>query len=62
MNDYYDKAIQAIKDYDTKLTRKSWDKIAYEYDFLSSKTLCFLTGVTWRKLIKNVRIDKKFHK
>jgi hypothetical protein len=62
MNNNYDKTVQAIRDYDTKLTRKSWDKIAYEYDFISSKTLCFLIGVTWGKLIKNVRINKKFHK
>lgn len=43
MNDY-EKSIQAIKEYDCKLSVKEWNKIAIEFGFLSAKTLVRLSN------------------
>lgn len=40
----YEKSIQAIKEYDCRLSVKEWNKIAIEFNFLSSKTLIRLSG------------------
>lgn len=51
----YERSIQAIKDYDTILSAKKWNKIAQEYNFLSSKSLVFASGKQFTKLVKEVR-------
>lgn len=40
----YEKSIQAIKEYDCKLSVKEWNKIAIEFGYLSSKTLVRLSN------------------
>jgi len=55
----YEKSIQGIKDYDTKLTRKEWGRIAVSFGFLSSTSLCFASGLCWYQLIDQVRSKSK---
>lgn len=43
MNEY-ERSIQAIKDYDCRLSVKEWNKIAIEFGYLSSKTLIRLSS------------------
>lgn len=43
MNDYQ-RSIQAIKEYDCKLSVKEWNKIAVEFNYLSAKTLVRLSN------------------
>lgn len=54
MNDY-EKSIQAIKDYDTKLSVKEWNRIAKEYNYLSAKTLTRLANKRFAKLVDETR-------
>ncbi len=43
MNDY-EKSIQAIKEYDRKISVKEWNKIAVKFNYLSAKSLVRLSG------------------
>ena len=54
MNDY-DKSLQAIKDYDKKISVKEWNKIAKEYGYLSAKTLTIISGKNFSNLNKCIR-------
>ena len=40
----YERSIQAIKDYDHKLSVSRWNKIAKEYGYLSAKSLVIISG------------------
>lgn len=51
----YEKSIQAIKDYDNKLSVKEWNKIAAEYGYLSAKTLTMIRGMNFSKLNNKIR-------
>ena len=42
----YEKSIQAIKEYDRKISVKEWNKIAMQFNYLSAKTLVRLSGNT----------------
>lgn len=43
MNDY-ERSIQAIKEYDRKISVKEWNKIAEQFNYLSAKSLVRLSG------------------
>lgn len=43
MNDY-ERSIQAIKEYDRKISVKEWNKIAVQFNYLSAKSLVRLSG------------------
>lgn len=43
MNDY-ERSIQAIKEYDRKISVKEWNKIAVKFNYLSAKSLVRLSG------------------
>ena len=43
MNDY-EKSIQAIRQYDSKISVKEWNKIAVKFNYLSAKSLVRLSG------------------
>jgi hypothetical protein len=43
MNDY-EKSIQAIRQYDSKISVKEWNKIAVQFNYLSAKSLVRLSG------------------
>ena len=45
MNDY-EKSIQAIRQYDSKISVKEWNKIAVKFNYLSAKSLVRLSGNT----------------
>lgn len=58
MNDY-ERSIQALKEYDCKLSVKEWNKIAMKYNYLSAKSLTIISGKNFSKLndeIRNQRI------
>ena len=40
----YEKSIQAIREYDRKISVKEWNKIAEQFNYLSAKTLVRLSG------------------
>ena len=40
----YEKSIQAIREYDTKISVKEWNRIAVQFNYLSAKTLVRLSG------------------
>ena len=42
MNDY-ERSIQAIKEYDRKISVKEWNKIAVQFNYLSAKSLVRLS-------------------
>lgn len=53
----YERSIQAIKEYDHKLSVREWNKIAKEYNFLSAKTLVRLSNKkNFLELNRKVRI------
>lgn len=52
----YEKSIQALKEYDCKLSVKEWNKIAKEYNYLSAKSLTRLSGKNFSKLNDEIRI------
>ena len=55
MNDYQ-RSIQAIKEYDCKLSVKEWNKIAVEFNYLSAKTLVRLSNSkNFSELNDNIR-------
>lgn len=43
MNDY-ERSIQAIRQYDSKISVKEWNKIAIKFNYLSAKTLVRLSN------------------
>lgn len=43
MNDY-ERSIQAIREYDRKISVKEWNKIAVKFNYLSAKSLVRLSG------------------
>lgn len=43
MNDY-ERSIQAIREYDSKISVKEWNKIAVQFNYLSAKTLVRLSN------------------
>lgn len=40
----YERSIQAIRQYDSKISVKEWNKIAIKYNYLSAKSLVRLSG------------------
>ena len=46
----YEKSIQAIKDYDHKLSVKEWNQIAKQYNFLSAKALTIISNKNFVEL------------
>ena len=40
----YEKSIQAIKEYDRKISVREWNKIAVQFNYLSAKSLVRLSG------------------
>ena len=54
MNEYK-KSIQAIKEYDCKLSVKEWNKIAEKYNYLSAKSLTRLNNKNFSKLCDEIR-------
>lgn len=57
--DNYEKTVQALKDYDCKVSKKEWNKIAKEYDFLSSYSISRLSGMSFTKFCTNLRKKTK---
>lgn len=53
--DIYEKSIQAIKDYDHKLSVAEWNKIAKEYGYLSAKSLTIISNKNFSKLNDEIR-------
>lgn len=53
--DIYEKSIQALKDYDHKLSVKEWNKIAKKYGYLSAKSMTRISGKNFSKLNDEVR-------
>lgn len=43
MNDY-EKSIQAIRQYDRKISVREWNKMAVQFNYLSAKSLVRLSG------------------
>ena len=54
MNDY-ERSIQALKEYDCKLSVKEWNRIAKENGFLSAKSMTRISGKNFSKLNDEVR-------
>ena len=55
MNEY-EKSIQAIREYDCKLSVKEWNKIAIKYNYLSAKSLIRLSNKNnFSELNKEIR-------
>lgn len=54
MNDY-ERTIQAIKDLDCIVSKNEWNKIAAEYNFLTSYTLRRLSNMNFRDFCVKVR-------
>lgn len=54
MNDY-EKSLQAIKDYDKKLSVNEWNKIAKKFGYLSAKSLTAISGKNFSDLNKCIR-------
>lgn len=55
MHKEYERSIQAIKDYDRRISVKEWNKIAKEYNFLSAKTLTIMSKKNFSKLNEEIR-------
>ena len=53
--DIYEESIQALKDYDHKLSVKEWNRIAKEYRYLSAKSLTIISGKNFSKLNDEIR-------
>lgn len=51
----YEKSIQALREYDCKLSVKEWNKIAKEYGYLSAKSLTMISGKNFSELNDEVR-------
>lgn len=51
----YNRSIQAIKEYDCKLSVKEWNQIAKQYNYLSAKALTVLSNKNFSKLSNEIR-------
>lgn len=52
MKELYKKSIIALKQYDNKPSVKEWTRIAKEYNLMSTKTMCIISGLNWNQLYK----------
>lgn len=55
MKELYIKSIIALKEYDRKPSVKEWNKIARKYNFLTTKSMTFISNTSWDRLCKMVR-------
>lgn len=55
MEEIYLKSLQALKDYDCIISVKEWNKIAKKHNFLSAKTMCFISRSNWNELCRDIR-------
>lgn len=51
----YDKTVQAIKDLDKIPSVKEWNKIAMQYNFLSSITLKAISNMSFSNFCREIR-------
>ena len=58
MEELYLKSLKALKEYDNKPSVKEWNKIAVQYCFMSSKTMCYISADNWSNLCDKVRKNK----
>lgn len=57
--DYLKETIQAIKDLECIPNVKEWNKIAKEYNFLSSVTLRSIYKKSFHELCKEIRMNEE---
>ena len=51
MEEQYKKSLVALKQYDRKPSIKEWTNIARNYNFMGTKTMCYLSGISsWSDL------------
>lgn len=55
MKEYYEKAIQKIKELGSPVSIKEWNKIAKEEGLLSSESMKYISGKDFNTLQKEVR-------
>ena len=55
MKEYYEKAIQKIKELSKPVSIKEWNKIAKEEGLLSSESIKYISGRDFNALQKDVR-------
>ena len=58
MNDY-ERTVQAIKDLDKIPSVQEWNKIAMQYNFLSTRTLRAISNMSFIDFCKSIRKRKK---
>jgi len=58
MNDY-ERTVQAIKDLDKIPSKGEWNKIAMQYNFLSTRTLRAISNMSFIDFCKSIRKRKK---
>jgi len=51
----YERTVQALKDLDSKVSKKEWNKIAMEHGFLSSYSIARLSGMSYTQFCTNLR-------
>lgn len=54
MNDY-ERTVQAIRDLDKIPSRHEWNKIAMQYNFLSTRTLRVISNMNFISFCKSIR-------
>lgn len=55
MKEYYEKAIQKMKNLNENISEKEWNKIAKEEGLLSSESMKYISGRDFNALQKEVR-------
>lgn len=56
MKEQYKKSLVALKQYDRKPNVKEWTNIARNYNFIGTKTMCYLSGISnWSELCDYIR-------
>ena len=56
MEEQYKKSLVALKQYDRKQSIKEWTNIARNYNFMGTKTMCYLSGISsWSDLCDYIR-------
>jgi len=55
MEELYIKSIIALKQYDNKPSVKEWTRIAKEFNLMTTKTMCNISGLNWNQLCSKVR-------
>jgi len=55
MQELYIKSIIALKQYDNKPSVKEWNRIAQHYNLMSTKTMCFISNLSWSALCNKIR-------